>query len=161
MTSTNVRIAAAPAFAAGDTAAAGAIRASMTVPACPEQVRKVREFVGEALGGGRDAGIAQLLVSELATNSIVHGPAGADVTITITVIVVPDGAVRIEVADAGGESVPVLRDGAEWAEDEGGRGLCLIRDLSARWGYRRVNGGGLVTWFERSAEQPQPHRRAP
>ena len=30
---------------------------------------------------------------------------------------------------------------------EGGRGLHLVQDLAARWGWRR-RGGRMVTWFE-------------
>ena len=110
-------------------------------------MRAVREFVGETLGGHPCAEVPVLLASELATNSVLHSSSRIGGTMTVTVSGVPDGAVRVEVADAGGLSVPVPRGGPDrW--DEGGRGLHLVGDLSARWGYRIEPDGGLVTWFE-------------
>ena len=54
--------------------------------------------------------------------------------------------IRVDVLDAGGASVPCLaRADAEVTEH--GHGLCLVRDLAARWGYHR-DDAGLVTWFE-------------
>lgn len=66
---------------------------------------------------------------------------------TVSVSGVPDGTVRVEVADDGGLSVPVLRDGHDgWAES--GRGLQLVGEFSTEWGYRIEPDGGLVTWGE-------------
>jgi anti-sigma regulatory factor (Ser/Thr protein kinase) len=137
---------ATPAHAAG--AAAGtAIRACLTVPCEARQVRAVREFVGETLAGHPCAEVPVLLASELAANSVLHSSSRLGGTMTVTVSGVPDGTVRVEVADAGGPSVPVLRGGPD-GRDESGRGLHLVGDLSARWGYRIEPDGGLVTWFE-------------
>ena len=135
-----------PAHAAG--AAAGtAIRACLTVPCEARQVRAVREFVGETLGDDPCAEVPVLLASELAANSVLHSSSRLGGTMTITVSGVPDGTVRVEVADAGGPSVPVPRGGSGGC-GESGRGLHLVGDLSARWGYRIEADGGLVTWFE-------------
>ena len=137
---------ATPAHAAG--AAAGtAIRACLTVPCQARQVRAVREFVGETLAGHPCAEVPVLLASELAANSVLHSSSRLGGTMTVTVSGVPDGTVRVEVADAGGPSVPVLRGGPGGC-GESGRGLHLVGDLSARWGYRVEADGGLVTWFE-------------
>jgi hypothetical protein len=66
---------------------------------------------------------------------------------TVTVSTDPKGAIRVEMADAGGLSMPALQGGRNgWAES--GRGLRLVDDLSARWGYQIEPDGGLVTWFE-------------
>ena len=135
-----------PAHAAG--AAAGtAIRACLTVPCQARQVRAVREFVGETLGDDPCAEVPVLLASELAANSVLHSSSRLGGTMTVTVSGVPDGTVRVEVADAGGPSVPVLGGGPGGC-GESGRGLHLVGDLSARWGYRIEADGGLVTWFE-------------
>jgi anti-sigma regulatory factor (Ser/Thr protein kinase) len=135
-----------PAHAAGATAGT-AIRTGLTVPCEAGQVRAVREFVGEALGDHPCAEVPVLLASELATNSVLHSSSRFGGNMTVTVYGVPDGTVRVEVADAGGLSVPVRRGGPDrW--DECGRGLHLVGDLSARWGYRIEPDGGLVTWFE-------------
>jgi len=59
------------------------------------------------------------------------------------------------VTDDGGLSEPVFREAeAEDTYAEGGRGLRLVDELSADWGYYR-HGDRLVTWFEIAA-QPLP-----
>ena len=131
-----------------------AIGASLSVPGRPDQVHAARVFTSEALGDDHPCEpVAVLLVSELVTNSMRHSnsrlPGG---TITITVTGSPASA-RVEVRDAGGVSVPVVTDADALAE--GGRGLRLVSDLAARWGYLR-EPDGLVTWFEVRAEPPPP-----
>jgi anti-sigma regulatory factor (Ser/Thr protein kinase) len=141
MTSSNTTVPAVSATA--DTA----IQASLTVPCEAGQVHAVREFVGETLGGDSYAEIPILLASELATNSVLHSSSRLGGDMTVTVSGAPDGTVRVEMADAGGLSVPALQGGSGgWAES--GRGLQLVGELSARWGYRIEPDGGLVTWFE-------------
>jgi anti-sigma regulatory factor (Ser/Thr protein kinase) len=129
-----------------------AVRACLTIPGRPEQACSAREFVETALGTDHPCAFtAVLLTSELVTNSLLHSnsrlPGG---TITVTVAGIPGGA-RVEVRDAGGASVPFPYTLDDLAEH--GRGLQLVRDLSARWGYH-LEGHGLVTWFEVSAEPP-------
>ena len=134
--------------------AATVIRESLTVPGCHhDQALAARVFSTAALTAQHPcAAVAVLLVSELVTNSMRHSdsrlPGG---TITIMVTASP-GSARVEVRDAGGASVPVIK-GADDALAEGGRGLRLVRDLAARWGYRR-EADGLVTWFEVGGEPP-------
>jgi anti-sigma regulatory factor (Ser/Thr protein kinase) len=135
-----------PADEAGATAGT-TIWACLTVPCEAEKVHAVRDFVGEALGDHPRAEASVLLASELATNSVLHSSSRFGGNMTVTVSGVPDETVRVEVADAGGLSLPALRGGPDgW--DECGRGLHLVGVLSARWGYRIEPGGGLVTWFE-------------
>jgi len=128
-----------------------AIRANLTVPGQPGQVRAARAFVGQALGTLHPcAAVAVLLVSELVTNSVLHSDSrrpGNTVTVTVTGIV--DG-IRVEVLDAGGTSVPSLARADDEVTDHG-HGLRLVSDLSARWGYNS-DDAGLVTWFEVRAE---------
>jgi len=123
-----------------------AIRASLSVPGKPEQVRAVREFISDTLGDHACAEISVLLASELVTNSVLHSDSrrpGSTVMVTVTGMT--DG-IRVDVLDAGGASVPCLaRADAEVTEH--GHGLCLVSDLAARWGYHR-DDAGLVTWFE-------------
>jgi len=67
---------------------------------------------------------------------------GEPVTVTV---VVWDAGVRVEVTDRKADGVPVLRRPDD--EAEGSRGLQLVEELAARWGYER--GGGQATiWFE-------------
>jgi anti-sigma regulatory factor (Ser/Thr protein kinase) len=143
------RVRAAPA-----TMIAGTVRETLTVPGGHhDQAHAARVFTTTALTGHHPcAAVAELLVSELVTNSMLHSdsrlPGG---TITITVTGSP-GSARVEVRDAGGASVPVVKD-ADDALAEGGRGLRLVSDLAARWGYHR-EPDGLTTWFEVGGEPP-------
>jgi anti-sigma regulatory factor (Ser/Thr protein kinase) len=127
-----------------------AIRACLTIPGQPEQVHAAREFVETTLGADRPfTFVAVLLVSELVTNSMLHSNSrlsGETITITVTGI---SGGARVEVRDAGGSSVPSPHSQDHLAAH--GRGLQLVGDLSAHWGYRRERSG-LITWFEVNAE---------
>jgi anti-sigma regulatory factor (Ser/Thr protein kinase) len=130
-----------------------AIRASLSVPGHPDQVRAARAFTSKTLGDDHPcAPAAVLLVSELVTNSVLHSdsrlPGG---TVTVTVTGTADVA-RVEVRDAGGTSVPFLKGAGDGAA-EGGHGLRLVDYLAARWDYRR-DAAGLITWFEVRAEPP-------
>lgn len=127
------------------------IEARLAVPGQPEQVRAAREFVIRTLGADHPCtDFAVLLSSELVTNSVRHSdsrlPGG---TVTITLAGIP-GGVQVEVLDAGGASVPHVKAEAG-SIAESGRGLRMVSELSARWGYRQ-EATGRVTWFEVRAE---------
>ena len=127
-------------------------RASLSVPGRPENVHAARVFTSETLGGGHPCETdAVLLVSEIVTNSILHSDSrlpGGTVAVTVTSTA---GTARVEVQDAGGPTLPFLKQ--EPGVPEGGHGLHLVNRLAARWGYL-CNAAGLVTWFEVCAEPP-------
>lgn len=81
---------------------------------------------------------ARLLISELVTNSILHG---AGDTVTVVVDDGDPGSVRCEVIDQGAGFVPRGR------QDRviGGWGLSLVDQLATRWG---VQEGSTHVWFE-------------
>ena len=128
-----------------------ALRASLTIPGQPEHVQDARQFVTRTISAGHPCtDLAVLLSSEIVTNSVVHSDSGRPGgTVTITVTGIPDG-VRVEVLDAGGASFPHV-GGMPGALAEGGNGLFLVSELSARWGHQS-DGASVVTWFEVSAE---------
>jgi anti-sigma regulatory factor (Ser/Thr protein kinase) len=124
----------------------GFAEAWLTVPCRPDQVCVVREFVRRQLADDPRAETAVLLASELATNSVQHSSSRLGRVMTVIVVAARDGIVLVGVADAGGATVPVLRDeGGGCAE--GGRGLRLVSHLCPKWGFRIQPDGGLVTWF--------------
>ncbi len=82
---------------------------------------------------------AQLLVSELVTNAVVH--ARSDVTVVLSLTV---HALRIEVSDDD-PTCPQARDAHDSAT--GGRGLRIVDTVASRWGVLRHDGGKTV-WFE-------------
>jgi signal transduction histidine kinase len=98
----------------------------------PVEVRHARKRARKALfrwGLGEHADLAELIVSELATNAIRHG----------------DGVVRVCVSYARGELRVEVHDDAAGrparqqatAEDESGRGLALLDGLIGLHGGRR------------------------
>ncbi|KUF17452.1 hypothetical protein AT728_15720 [Streptomyces silvensis] len=94
---------------------------------------------------GEVTDVAQLLLSELVTNSIQHAyvPAGREIGVRVTRA---EGRLRIEVADANGEQ-PAPRSAR--AEEESGRGLALVIALAERWGcHPRAYGVGKAVWAE-------------
>ena len=126
------------------------IRASLSVPGSPEQVHPARVFTSQTLGSEHPCGqVAVLLVSEVVTNSVLHSLSGLPGgTVTITIAGTANTA-RVEVRDAGGPTLPFLKEQSSAAE--GGHGLFLVNSLAYRWGYL-PDAAGLTTWFEVCAE---------
>ncbi|MGE7438507.1 MULTISPECIES: amino acid permease [Kitasatospora] len=85
----------------------------------------------------------ELIVSELVTNAIRYASAGP-----IHVRLIRDRSLVCEVSDTGHTS-PHLRNAA--TDDEGGRGLFIIAQLTRRWGTRYTATGKTI-W----ADQPLP-----
>ncbi|WP_329571130.1 SpoIIE family protein phosphatase [Kitasatospora sp. NBC_01266] len=84
------------------------------------------------------ADFAELLVSELVTNALVHAQQPRRLRLF------RDRMLTLEVADAGRQA-PRLRPAG--SEDEGGRGMYLINELAQRWGSRPTKDGKVV-WAE-------------
>ncbi len=102
---------------------------------------RARRLVRAALaGGGADlAADAELVVSELATNAALHGEP------PITVRVVRNGTLRVEVEDSGRQAPIVLRQGVDAMT---GRGLSMVSRVVSRWGVDPLPSGGKVVWAE-------------
>jgi transcriptional regulator with XRE-family HTH domain/anti-sigma regulatory factor (Ser/Thr protein kinase) len=84
---------------------------------------------------------ARLLISELVSNSVHHGPKTEGATVGVLIGVGRD-RVRVEVSDRatkGARPKPPTEDG--------GYGLALLAELASRWGAGRENDLN-VTWFE-------------
>jgi anti-sigma regulatory factor (Ser/Thr protein kinase) len=89
------------------------------------------------------AGDVGLVVSEMASNALLHGFVQGRlfrVHLTLT-----KSALRVEVTDARGECLPVQRIPA--GDDQSGRGLALIDAFAARWGVEACVVGKTV-WAE-------------
>ncbi|MGX1885035.1 SpoIIE family protein phosphatase [Streptomyces sp. NPDC055287] len=83
----------------------------------------------------------ELVVSELVTNAIRHAPSGP-----IQLRLIRDRTLICEVSDSGHTS-PHLRHAG--SDDEGGRGLFLVAQMTRHWGTRYTSTGKTI-W----AEQP-------
>jgi PAS domain S-box-containing protein len=117
-----------------------------------EARRMVRRLLREA---GRDDLLepAQLLVSEVVTNALVHSGTAIDVSMAAD-----DDGVLVEVGD-GSKHVPRLRAYAPTAST--GRGLALLDQTADAWGV--VPGvRGKTVWFQlSSADEPATSAPAP
>lgn len=81
----------------------------------------------------------RLLITELVTNSVRHGPGGQ---VRVTVNVKDQDQIFAEVTDNGNQGVVEIR---EAAEDGGGLGLRILDRMASRWG---VYEGSTNVWFE-------------
>ncbi|WP_078843593.1 ATP-binding protein [Streptomyces albus] len=104
--------------------------------------RRAARLVGE-WGHPGLAGDTALLLSELATNALVHGHVpGRLFRVELSL---GRGALRIAVSDARGEALPRPRPAA--LTGTSGRGLLIVRTLASRWGVAHRTVGKTV-WCE-------------
>jgi anti-sigma regulatory factor (Ser/Thr protein kinase) len=108
---------------------------------------RARHFVGDTLRAwGLDGEVAdaELLVSELVTNAVLHARSLASVSVE------RQGSLfRIAVCDDS-SSVPRVRDYGPRAVT--GRGMLLVDRIADRWGVEERLGGKCV-WFEVVADR--------
>lgn len=92
------------------------------------------------------AEVAELLLSELVTNALVHTDHGAVVTVKVA-----PATLRVEVRDfvtgLTMSYIPNADDGTH------GRGLVLVHALADAWGVT-AHALGKVVWFELDGEKP-------
>ncbi|MGW6205206.1 ATP-binding protein [Streptomyces sp. NPDC055089] len=101
--------------------------------------RRTARLVAE-WGHPHHAGEAALLVSELATNALLHGSMrGRLIRVHLSLTAT---ALRIEVSDPRGERLPGLREAG--ADDCYGRGLLIVAQLADRWGVEPRTVGKTV-----------------
>ncbi|MGP3968797.1 ATP-binding protein [Streptomyces sp. 6N223] len=118
----------------------------------PRRARKaVRNAVLAWECGDDVAEVAELLTSEIATNAVVHAPASSEFIVEIGVA---GGHLTVGVTDFGGGRPQATRAGTE---DEHGRGLAMVRDLSESWGIEAVGGQAKRVFFQLSVK-PVPER---
>ncbi|MET8939765.1 ATP-binding protein [Streptomyces rubiginosohelvolus] len=108
--------------------------------------RELREFLRHR-SDEEQTDAAELLVSELVTNALIHTRHGAVVTATATA-----ARLRVEVQDFASEDLPApyvpnADDGTH------GRGLILVRSLADAWGVE-AQALGKVVWFELHGGRP-------
>ncbi|RII22181.1 hypothetical protein DSC45_00440 [Streptomyces sp. YIM 130001] len=126
---------------------------SVQLSATPRGARLARLLAGEQLRAwGWPLDPARQIVAELATNAMTHGRVhGRDFRLGLRA---RGATLRIEVADARRERVPVPRRPA--ADAESGRGLLLVDALADRWGTRLGPVPLKTVWAE--LDRPRPSR---
>jgi anti-sigma regulatory factor (Ser/Thr protein kinase) len=115
------------------------VRLECRFAAEPESVSAARRQVTAALAElpADAADRLSLIVSELATNCVVHAGTAFRVTVQYA-----DGAVRGEVSDSGPGRARLRRPARHEAH---GRGLQIVDQLAAAWGVRET--AGTTVWF--------------
>ena len=121
--------------------------ATLTLPALTESVPAARRFVMDVLTDLDAAGACDdvvALVSELATNAVIHART------PYTIVVSRNGdTVRVRVHDL---SAVIPRRRAYGLDATTGRGLRLVASMSADWGIEAESGGKAV-WFEMRCDE--------
>src|SRR5919197_5623421 len=118
---------------------------SIELPGSPESAGVARRELARFASGDLTASQLQdaaLLVSEVVTNAIVHGGAGAAFELRARLA---GDRLRVEVTNSGPGLAPEPR--ATEASQDGGFGLFLVERLARRWGLVRHLGTKRV-WFE-------------
>lgn len=111
-----------------------------------DQVREARKFVSSQLCAWGIGDLdAPLLVSELATNAVLHARSDFTVTVSLT-----DQTVRVEVFDRNSR-LPSF--GTVSALAYSGRGLMLVQAMSESWGVDGHGEEGKTIWFEMAARK--------
>jgi serine/threonine-protein kinase RsbW len=103
----------------------------------PDEVAQVRREVGQHVQGTPVADDVVLIVSELASNAVVHSKSQNEIFVVSCEVYTH--CVRVEVADLGGQ----------WHDpepDDRPHGLDIVRALSATWGTTHGTGGIRVVW---------------
>jgi len=116
-------------------------RAELELPVSREAPALAREFLRGSTCAEHHSEVvddAVLLVSELVTNSVLHG--GPPVVVAVDC---DESTLQVRVRD-GSPDLPAPRDAAHG--DENGRGLALVAEMSADWGVDTEKDGKHV-WF--------------
>jgi anti-sigma regulatory factor (Ser/Thr protein kinase) len=113
----------------------------ITLAPARESAGEARRFVRDRLtaAGSQDlVETAELLTSELVTNTVLHARTPARLVVEV------NDVVRVEVHDRDRQLAEPRDRGAESAT---GRGLVLVDALAQAWG-NEVTADGKVVWFE-------------
>jgi PAS domain S-box-containing protein len=115
--------------------------ATLPLAGDPSSAGQARRFTRTALAAWQLLSLsphAELLVSELVTNALLHSGAPRELRLFL------DRVLTVEVTDDE-RYAPTLQRTA--GDDEHGRGMYLVNELAHRWGSRPTQQGKVV-WFE-------------
>jgi anti-sigma regulatory factor (Ser/Thr protein kinase) len=130
-------------------------------PMAPELYRQYAAVLGTAAQARNDlaaflrehnheaiVSIATLMVSELATNSIIHATGPITMRAHLN-----DHTLRVNIDDTH-QQLPQARE----PDSNGGRGLHMIATLATQWGTAPIHGAGKTTWFTIRTGTQHQHR---
>jgi anti-sigma regulatory factor (Ser/Thr protein kinase) len=124
------------------------VKAQREFPKARASVAAARNFARDELADlpAETLESVVLMISELATNALIHTSEAFAVTIDKT-----RRYVRVAVTD-GSALEPVQRFPS--ASQPHGRGLQIVAKLSDGWGSSGVNGDGKIVWFRVDLRRP-------
>jgi anti-sigma regulatory factor (Ser/Thr protein kinase) len=133
--------------------AAGQAKASRTFVPEAGEVFAARHFVADVLAGwGLTCDDLPLLVSELATNAVLHARSDFEVSVART-----GQRVRVAVFD---QNTRLPSFAVAPPDAYSGRGLMLLRQLATAWGVESHSDVGKTIWFELEVPLGEPAARA-
>lgn len=98
---------------------------------------------------------ALLLLSEIATNALLHSPARGHGGAFLVSVFVSGNCLRVSVRGNRDASAPALQAVPAAPEAEHGRGLFLVNALATTWGVERTRRGPAI-FFTLEWDQQQP-----
>lgn len=116
----------------------------LTCPGFPEEVSRARRWTRDILHGSPLAEDAELIVSELSANAILHTSSGLTSGSFHLALAVSAQVIALSVTDAGGTST-APKIGHQDQEAEHGRGLGMVSAIAHRVVVHDSDGGHTVT----------------
>ena len=135
-------------------------RSALSLHRTPTAPRAARRYVEHLVRLPDDVvSVANLLVTELVTNSVRHAGAPRHDHIEVRVDL-DDHRLRVDVRDEGTGVADALnpprQPSPSLQPDEGGFGLLFVDSLADRWGSER-HPDGMTVWFELDLAGPAPN----
>ncbi|MEU3293077.1 ATP-binding protein [Streptomyces longwoodensis] len=118
----------------------------LSCPGFPEEVSRARRWTRDILRGSPLAEDAELIVSELGTNAILHTASGREPGSFHLAVAVTAQVVAVSVTDDGGTTTaPKVEHQDQEAEAEHGRGLGMVSAIAHRVVVHDSDHGHTVT----------------
>ncbi|MET7693400.1 ATP-binding protein [Streptomyces sp. NPDC005483] len=115
----------------------------LTCPGFPEEVSRARRWTRDILRGSPLAEDAELIVSELSANAILHTASGLESGSFHLALAVSSQVVALSVTDNGGAGAPKVEHQGQEAEH--GRGLGMVSAIAHRVLVHDSDAGHTVT----------------
>ncbi|ELP62656.1 ATP-binding protein [Streptomyces turgidiscabies] len=116
----------------------------LTCPGFPEEIGRARRWTRDILRGSPLADDAELIVSELSTNAVLHTASGQETGSFHLALAVSAQVIALSVTDDGGTGTAPKVEHAQ-VNAEHGRGLGMVSALAHRVVVHDSQGGYTVT----------------
>ncbi|MFJ6705761.1 MULTISPECIES: ATP-binding protein [unclassified Streptomyces] len=116
----------------------------LSCPGFPEEVSRARRWTRDILRGSPLADDAELIVSELSANAILHTASGAECGSFHLAVAVSAQVIAVSVTDDGGTGMAPKAEHQD-QDAEHGRGLGMVSALAHRVVVRQSQAGHTVT----------------